>query len=209
VAAFRATLGTQVAQRQEDLGGRTLTVVEKQDLWGMPDLRPSKVMVWTPTDTGAFLDFITRERLSALYTLTAYCGLRRDEVLGSRWTEVDLDEGSADVVETGNGNGPKSESGKRTVPLPAPVTDAPRRHQPGEGRQPRHKASQCQQRPAQDTLTSVRALCVHPVPETRTGTLREHRSNGKCLLRGRRIGDLNPGWCYHQTALAVRRHRPD
>ena len=25
----------------------------------------------------------------------------------------------------------------------------------------------------------------------------------------RRIGDLNPGWCCHQTALAVRRHRPD
>jgi integrase len=124
VAAFRAALGTQVAQRQEELGGRTLTVVEKQDLWGMPALRPSKVMVWMPADTGAFLDFIAEERLSALYALTAYCGLRRDEVLGLRWTEVDLDEGSADVFETGSGNGPKSESGKRTVPLPAPVTDA-------------------------------------------------------------------------------------
>ena len=25
----------------------------------------------------------------------------------------------------------------------------------------------------------------------------------------RRIGDLNPGWDHSQTALAVRRHRPD
>jgi integrase len=139
-------------------------------------------------DTGAFLDFIAQERLSALYTLTAYCGLRRDEVLGLRWTEVDLDEGSADVFETGSGNGPKSESGKRTVPLPAPVTDALRtwreqqdvvhrqdlRHAvPGDheercrgGRRRRssQKASQCQQRPAPDALTSVRASCVHLGP---------------------------------------------
>jgi hypothetical protein len=26
---------------------------------------------------------------------------------------------------------------------------------------------------------------------------------------GRRLGDLNPGWDRSQTALAVRRHRPD
>jgi integrase len=131
-------------------------------------------------DTGAFLDFIAQECLSALYTLTAYCGLRRDDVLGLRWTEVDLDEGSADVFETGSGNGPKSESGKRTVPLPAPVTDALRtwreqqdvvhrqdlRHAvPGDHeercrggrRRSSQKASQCQQRPAPDALTSVRA----------------------------------------------------
>jgi integrase len=124
VAAFRTALGKRMARRQEELGGRPLTVVDKQDLWGAPDLRPSKVMVWMPADTGSFLDSITEERLSPLYTLTAYCGLRRDEVLGLDWTEVDLDEGAADVFETGSGNGPKSESGKRTVPLPAPVADA-------------------------------------------------------------------------------------
>jgi integrase len=118
VAAFRAALGKRMAARQEELGGRTLTVVDKQDLWGAPDLRPSRVMVWMPADTGTFLDSIAEERLSPLYTLTAYCGLRRDEVLGLDWTEVDLDEGSADVLETGSGSGPKSESGKRTVPLP-------------------------------------------------------------------------------------------
>jgi integrase len=124
VEAFRAALGKRIAKRQEELGGRTLTVAKKQDLWGTPGLRPSKVMVWVPADTGAFLDFIAEERLSPLYTLTAYCGLRRDEILGLDWTEVDLDQGSADVFETGSGSGPKSESGKRTVPLPTPVTDA-------------------------------------------------------------------------------------
>ena len=32
---------------------------------------------------------------------------------------------------------------------------------------------------------------------------------GKPLAMLRRIGDLNPGWDHSQTALAVRRHRPD
>ena len=31
----------------------------------------------------------------------------------------------------------------------------------------------------------------------------------KSLIRWRRLGDLNPGWDRSQTALAVRRHRPD
>jgi integrase len=117
VAAFRAALGKRIANRQEELGGRMLTAAGKQDLWGTPDLRPSKVMVWMPADTGAFLDAIAEARLSPLYALTAYCGLRRDEVLGLDWTVVDLDEGAADVFETGSGDGPKSESGIRTVPL--------------------------------------------------------------------------------------------
>jgi integrase len=124
VAAFHAALERRIAIRQEELGGRPPTVTERQDLWGTPGLRPSRVMVWMPADTGAFLDFIAEDRLSALYTLTAYCGLRRDEVLGLNWTDVDLGEGTADILQTGSGSGPKSESGKRPVPLPAPVVDA-------------------------------------------------------------------------------------
>jgi hypothetical protein len=33
--------------------------------------------------------------------------------------------------------------------------------------------------------------------------------SAKPLLTWRRLGDLNPGWARTQTALAVRRHRPD
>ena len=32
---------------------------------------------------------------------------------------------------------------------------------------------------------------------------------GKVPAHERRLGDLNPGWARTQTALAVRRHRPD
>jgi integrase len=81
-------------------------------------------MVWMPQHTGAFLDFIEGERLYALFVLIAYCGLRRDEVLGLTWAEADLDQGVASVRETGSGEGPKSESGVRVVPLPVPVVQA-------------------------------------------------------------------------------------
>lgn len=93
-------------------------------MWADQGLRPSPVMVWMPAHTGAFLDFIEQERLFALFCLVAYCGLRRDEAVGLTWAETDLGEGIAYVRETGTGNGPKTDSGIRAVPLPAPVVKA-------------------------------------------------------------------------------------
>jgi integrase len=79
-----------------------------------------------PDHTGRFLDHLdeTGERLAALFILTAFCGLRRDEVIGMTWAETDLDQGVAYIRETGSGDGPKSEAGVRVVPLPAPVVEA-------------------------------------------------------------------------------------
>jgi integrase len=125
-AAFRDALGRRMrdAEAEAHEGRRVLTTVEKQELWAAGDLRPCPVMVWMPAHTGAFLDFIEGERLAALFVLAAYCGPRRDEVLGLTWAETDLDQGVAYVRETGSGDGPKSEAGIRVVPLPAPVVQA-------------------------------------------------------------------------------------
>lgn len=121
-AAFRAALDKRMqhASAEHDL----TTVQKKQEMWATPDLRPCKVMVWLPVHTGKFLDFIEGERLFALFSLAAYSGLRRDEVLGLTWAEVDPEEGVAYVRETGSGVGPKSEAGVRVVPLPGPVMQA-------------------------------------------------------------------------------------
>ena len=83
-------------------------------------------MTWLPAHCGRFLDYLdeTRERLAALFILAAFTGLRRDEVLGFTWSEVDLDEGVAYIRETGSGDGPKSEAGVRVVPLVGPVPAA-------------------------------------------------------------------------------------
>jgi integrase len=88
--------------------------------------RPSVVMVWTPGQTGRFLDHIADHRLYAMFHFIVFRGLRRGEACGLRWIDLDLDEGIATVaeqlvtvgweVESGE---PKSDAGNRDVALDA------------------------------------------------------------------------------------------
>ncbi len=75
-------------------------------------------------------------RLSALYVLALYLGLRRGKVLGLRWQDVDLEEAKLEVVCTLQRVGgalrlvpPKTEDSARTVPLPSVCVEALRAHQ--------------------------------------------------------------------------------
>jgi integrase len=75
-------------------------------------------------------------RLSALYVLALYLGLRRGELLGLRWQDVDLDEGKLEVVNNLQRVGgalrlvpPKTEDSARTVPLPPMCVEALRTHE--------------------------------------------------------------------------------
>ena len=54
---------------------------------------PSPVMIWTPEQTGRFLDHThdAGDRLYALYHLATFTGLRRGEACGLHWDGVDLD----------------------------------------------------------------------------------------------------------------------
>lgn len=79
-------------------------------------------MVWTPEQTAVFLDHARLHRLYGLYHLIAFRGLRRGEACGLRWDEVDLTEGTANVVWQITQVGgvsiqgkPKSEAGERQV----------------------------------------------------------------------------------------------
>lgn len=127
VAEFRAELErlTREAEEEAQAEGRVLTTVERQALWTLPALLPVPSMVWLPAQAGAFLDYLdeTGERLAPLFAVTMACGFRRDEVLGLTWSEVDLDEGMATVRKTQSGSGPKSEKGKRVVPLGAEAVE--------------------------------------------------------------------------------------
>jgi integrase len=49
-----------------------------------------RLMVWTRDHCGTFLDGIEGERLYALFQVAAYFGLRRSELCGLTWSEVDL-----------------------------------------------------------------------------------------------------------------------
>jgi len=79
------------------------------------------VMTWTPEQCGQFLDTVEGERLYPLFHVAAYYGLRRGELIGLTWADVDLatrrihvrddvksddsdrvitvDQGTADVLE--------------------------------------------------------------------------------------------------------------
>jgi integrase len=98
--------------------------------WLATGQAPGPVMVWTPKQTGAFLDFIVEERLYALYHLTAFRGLRRGEIAGLPRAEVDLDEALLTVLATPSDedddyddpDDPKSDAGSRTMSIdPATV----------------------------------------------------------------------------------------
>lgn len=88
VHRVRATLRTALSAAVKE---RRLSWNPAREL-DMPRERREQVQPWTPAETGAFLDAVTErgERLAALFHVAAYLGLRRGEVLGLRWEDVDL-----------------------------------------------------------------------------------------------------------------------
>jgi len=84
---------------------------------------------WTAAQCATFLTQASQQRESALWRLTMM-GLRRGEVLGLRWSDVDLDKGlihvrQARVLEGGVVvvNPPKTKAGIRSLPIPAEVVE--------------------------------------------------------------------------------------
>lgn len=119
-AKFAADYRARLAQTPEGRGDRPFTT------WRTMTLRPAPVMVWTAIDLGAFLDYATRHRLGPIYETIAGTGMRRGEVCGLHWTDVDLDAAELHVgterVQVGwevEQLTPKSEAGWRTITLDA------------------------------------------------------------------------------------------
>jgi integrase len=52
---------------------------------------------WTPAELRAFLDLTADEPLGPLFRVAAMTGMRRGEVCGLRWSDVDLDAGRIEV----------------------------------------------------------------------------------------------------------------
>jgi integrase len=61
---------------------------ERVERWLRTGRRPSAVMVWTPEQTGQFLDFAAEDRHYALWHLIAFRGLRRGEAIGLDRSEI-------------------------------------------------------------------------------------------------------------------------
>jgi integrase len=85
--------------------------------------------VWSPEQLRTFLESIRDDRLYAAWMLAATTGLRRGEIMGLRWADLDLKAGALTVAEPRVvvnykivESDPKTEAGGRTIALdPATV----------------------------------------------------------------------------------------
>ncbi len=57
----------------------------------------SGINAWDPEELGAFLAYVRGTRLEAIWRLSAMTGMRRGEILGLRWCDLDLDRSRLSV----------------------------------------------------------------------------------------------------------------
>lgn len=100
-----------------------------------PEVEPYEAKILEPDQARVFLDQVKGDRLEALYVTALYLGLRQGELLGLRWSEVDLQNGTLRVIRALQRRRgvtalvqPKSETSRRALRLPEPVIDALRQH---------------------------------------------------------------------------------
>jgi integrase len=90
---------------------------------------------WTPQQVRTFLGAVDGDRFYALWVLLLTTGMRRGELAGLRWCDVDLDAGVLSVVRTRvsvaytvSESDPKTRSSRRSVTLDARVVAVLRTH---------------------------------------------------------------------------------
>jgi integrase len=70
------------------------------DLADPPKPARTKFSTWSANDVAVFLAHVRADRLFAAYLVAATTGLRRGEILGLRWIDVDLDGGRLSVRQS-------------------------------------------------------------------------------------------------------------
>jgi integrase len=96
-----------------------------------PAVEHHEMATWTAEQAVRFREHVRGDQLAACWLLTL-AGLRRSEVLGLRWSDVDLDGGTVTIAQgrvVAEGQGtitgdPKSKRSRRALPMPAEVLAA-------------------------------------------------------------------------------------
>jgi integrase len=94
----------------------------------VPKSAPREMRVWSAAEARQFLDGVADDRLVSLWTVALHTGLRRGELAGLRWIDVDLDRCTLTVAQqrtTANHltvvTTPKAKSQRQLVLAPATV----------------------------------------------------------------------------------------
>lgn len=100
-----------------------------------PKQERREMRAFSPAEARRFLTVIAGDPLEALYTVAVTLGLREGEVLGLRWSEIDLDANVLAVRRQVQNIGGqlrlvdlKTDRSRRTLPLPGTVATALRAH---------------------------------------------------------------------------------
>ncbi|MDQ4213784.1 site-specific integrase [Microbacterium capsulatum] len=90
----------------------------------LPTVERDEFQPWEPEQIGHFLDVAAKHRLGELFTVAVFCGMRRGELVGLRWEDVDLAKREIAVKHTRVQAGketietsPKSRAGRRIIEL--------------------------------------------------------------------------------------------
>jgi integrase len=97
-----------------------------------PTITKAAVDIWSPDQLAAFLAVASEHRLGALFEVTLHCALRRGEVCGLRWQDIDFDRGVARIANnrvivggtTITETTPKTDASAAEVELAAPAVTA-------------------------------------------------------------------------------------
>jgi integrase len=127
-AVLRAMLSQAV---REELLARNVARLVQAPAPDREEIHP-----WAEAEARAFLAAARTHRLHALFVVALALGLRRGELLGLRWSDVDLSAGQLRVWQTlqrvrGDGvvfGPPKSRRSRRVLTMPAVVVQALKRH---------------------------------------------------------------------------------
>lgn len=160
-----------------------------------PRLIRPEMKTWTADEVRQFLDHVAEDRWYPMWLLFFTTGLRRGEVIGLRWQDVDLDRGSLTVRHVLTrvdgktvSTTPKTTKGRRTIALDAATVTALR------GWRRRQLADRMAAGPAwQDTglvFTWEDGTLVHP--NLPTEWLRQHAAEAR--LPRIRLHDARHTW---------------
>ncbi len=105
------------------------------DLIDAPRVAQAETTAWTADEARRFLEGVASDRLAAMWVLFVTSGMRRGEMAGLKWTDLDFERGvlvvQRAVISAGKGTEvaePKTRRSRRAVPLDVMTLDALRVH---------------------------------------------------------------------------------